>query len=449
MNRAFASLLIATVALLPHRVSAVSPAPEATFGISVVASGPDTEINAGPGFSDVSPHQIVRTSGNVEYIATPTCTSYPNCPDNYVTMMKANGTGVPTSFAEQDASHHPASSSSSDMIGSTAIAIDGNGIIWVAYNTKLEGTHVVSFDTSTNTWGTDHRIGSALAADSATYVSQGREGVALAVNSSGTPVIVFSFSGGSTTVKYLGISTYSSGAWSAPVRIDNATLGTNQGALHPAIAYSPSNVLLVAWLVGDENVSTYNNNDGLIYVRTITNTTTGAGSSATEIPDTGDEHGNAGFAATVIDNGPSLLITSDGVAHITYINSYQDDARYFYSNANDYATWNGNEQLPTQSTHDPSLGPDGSGGLYIYGHGTPYESDGTTFDRDGHGKNLYRFHKAAGATTWGAWTLVVSDPEIDCSVSTRWSQFFDYFPSTVDELYWYDKSPNQSRVSEG
>ena len=445
--------LLRAIVVLAFSVPLVAAAPVATFNISVASNGLDTEISAGPGFSDVSPHQIVRTSSNVLYIATPSCAGgYPNCPGgNYITMQKANQSGTPTSFSEQDAADRPAASSSSDMIGSSAIALDGNGTIWVAYNTKSEGTHVVSFSTSSNTWGTDHRIGTAAAANNATYISQGREGVALAVNSSGAPTVVFSYDGGSTTVKYVGISTYSGSAWSTPVRIDDRTLGTNQGALHPAIAYTASGTLLVAWLMGDENASTYNNNDGIIFVRQITDTTPSstseAGPASVEIPDTGNEGGHTGFAATVIDNGPSIMLTSDGVAHVSYVDSLEDNIRYWYSSANNFAVWHGDEQPTTggnpQETHDPSLGPDGSGGLYLYGHGTP------AGNRDGHGNNLYRFHKAAGATTWSAWTEVVNDNETDCSVSTRWSQFFNYFPSTVDFSYWNDLKPNQSRVSVG
>lgn len=72
----------------------------------------------------------------------------------------------------------------------------------------------------------------------------------------------------------------------------------------------------------------------------------------------------------------------------------------------------------------------------VRGHGTPVGGFRGT------GANKYRFQKLAGATSWGRWTLVVSDPMIDDSTSTRWSQFFFNFPTTVDFTYWTHVVPN-------
>jgi len=59
----------------------------------VVLGGTDTcslpsptnrQIASGQGYTDVSPHQIVRTSSNVIYTVTPTCADYPECPNNAI-----------------------------------------------------------------------------------------------------------------------------------------------------------------------------------------------------------------------------------------------------------------------------------------------------------------------------------------------------------------------------
>jgi hypothetical protein len=41
----------------------------------------------------------------------------------------------------------------------------------------------------------------------------------------------------------------------------------------------------------------------------------------------------------------------------------------------------GDRQPAHQVTHNPALGPDGAGGVYLYGHGTPQPGLG------GHGDN--------------------------------------------------------------
>ena len=136
---------------------------------------------------------------------------------------------------------------------------------------------------------------------------------------------------------------------------------------------------------------------------------------------------------TAIDNGPSLLVTADGVAQLVFSDT-GNRIRYWH---NAGSGWMRDRQPPNQITHNPSLGPVGpvgQGGVYIYGHGAPIGDIG------GHGDNLYRFRRPAGGS-WSAWTLYVTG-HFDSSVSTRWSQFFNRFPAQVDILYWADPYPN-------
>lgn len=75
------------------------------------------------------------------------------------------------------------------------------------------------------------------------------------------------------------------------------------------------------------------------------------------------------------------------------------------------------------------LGPDGAGGLYIYGHDTPQG------DLRGLGNGKLRFHKPAGATAWSSYELI-RDGLIDDASTVRWSQFFHYHPEGVDFTWW-------------
>jgi hypothetical protein len=112
--------------------------------------------------------------------------------------------------------------------------------------------------------------------------------------------------------------------------------------------------------------------------------------------------------------------------------------QYFYDKV-DGKGWRGDQQPPYQITHDPVLGPDGAGGLYIYGHSTPQIGGSRTNDMgvliDGDGNGKHRFHKPAGATRWSAFDLV-RDGLIDDATTARWSQFFHYHPEEVDFTWW-------------
>jgi hypothetical protein len=386
-----------------------SPTPTDTGG-SPTATSPagagDRQILIGPGFSDVSPHQLVRTSGGMLYAVVPTCNGYPTCPGNVLVAYGANQNGTPTSFSALDTAHQPTGG-----IGSSAIAIDGADQIHVLWNDRSGNVRYAAFDTATNTWG----AATTLGATNWTSFGQGNEGVALAVDASGAPHAAWNAAGvdGRLHIQYANRVT---GVWSAPAQVDDVPLANNHHAWHPTLAFGPDGRLWLAWLDGSFNYIP----DGFIHVRVRDTAGNWAASSAID-----------DGAMTTIDNGPSLLITGDGVAHITFLN-VRDEIRYWYNLG---AGWQGDRQPPLQVTHDPSLGPDGQGGVYIYGHGTPHGS------MDGHGDNLYRFQRSLASGSWSNWTVYVSGA-FDSSVGVRWAQFFNYFPEKVDILYWSDAYPN-------
>src|SRR5271156_3840069 len=394
-----------------------SPSPSASASASAAspsasaspASNLITGTLIGQGYTDVSPHQVVRTSSNVLYVIAPTCNSYPSCPANSLPVYAGNQPGIPTSFTQVDDTQQAAGAN--DSIGSSAIAIDGNDLVWVAWYQRGYGgtTYIDSFDTRTNAWGT---ITVLQTNNGYPDFSQGTEGVAVAVDAANTAHVVWTGADSSGT-----LHTYyanSTSGFSAPFQVDDYTLAPNHGAIHPALAFAPDGSLVVAWLDGYGNYLEPPN--GTIHVRT--RTPSGSWNASVEINDQ---------AMTSIDQGPSLLVTSDGTRHIAF-NNGSDIVRYWYSS--DGATWQGNEKTPkNQNIQNPSLGPDGTGGISLYGPGPPTP----TIQSDG--LNLYRYHKAVGSTTWGPWTQYVSG-DYDSSVSTRWAQFHQNFPAQVDAVYW-------------
>ncbi len=420
-----------SIAVQPGASPTPTPKPGAT-NTPAPPTLPASQTVVGPGFSDVSPHQIVRTSTNVEYVSVPTCAAYPNCYLNALPMYAAAQAGTPGHFVERDAAHRPVPVlGPNDTIESSALAIDGNDTIYEAYITQQEGAYVVTFDTRAGVWGTPTRLGNTVSGTS----GQGREGIGIAVDASGTPHVVWS-AVGNDGLKHVVYANRAGGVWSAVTQIDDTLLATGLTAIHPTMAFAPNGTLLVAWLVGNELLG-YNVPDGSISVRAMKG---GVWVASVSIPDT-NYGGNPGYAQTTIDQGPSMLVTADGTAHVTYVDT-QDTIRYWYSS--DYVTWFGDRQPAAQETHDPSLGPDGAGGIYIYGHGTPIGGI------IGHGNNLYRMHLAAGTTSWTAFgSPIVTNNNIDCSVTTRWSQYFQNFPGEIDYGYWDDRKPDVEYVGQG
>ena len=338
-------------------------------------------------------------------------------PPNALHVYRASAPGTPTGFNEVDAAHHPTGN-----IATAAAAIDGSNIIHIAWLTTNGGGNVfyAPFDTTNDTWG----AATSIATTNWVSAGQGNEGVALALDSAGTPHALWSAqdAGGTLHVWYANKATN----W-APQTVDDVPLSNNRRAMHPTLAFKANNDLLVAWLEGTFNYVP----DGVIRLRT--RLSTGAWTATETINDT---------AMTTIDNGPSLLVTPNGTAHLTFLNAGTavngsgtagDYIHYYYNNGGGWIANHPGGGL--QISHDPSLGPGPNGTVRIYGHGWPRAPP------TGHGDNLYSFEGPGGASAWGAWTLYATG-SFDSSVSTRWAQFFHPFPATLDIAYWADAYPN-------
>ena len=102
--------------------------PSATSITNIVGN---YNIPVGPGYTDVSPKQIVRTSTNRLYVAASTCDSYP-CTDiaQKLHMYQASSIGIPIGFK------HVAANAEPGAIAGWAIAIDGNNRIHVAWTDR-------------------------------------------------------------------------------------------------------------------------------------------------------------------------------------------------------------------------------------------------------------------------------------------------------------------------
>ena len=90
-------------------------------------------VRVGPGYTDVSPHQLVRTSGNVLYVVSPNGTSYKSNTTATLIVSKGNLAGVPTAYVAQDVAHSPGTPTTGITlragVASSASAIDGSDVI--------------------------------------------------------------------------------------------------------------------------------------------------------------------------------------------------------------------------------------------------------------------------------------------------------------------------------
>jgi hypothetical protein len=388
--------------------------------LAYVVSG----ISVGEGYSDITPKQIVRTSGNRAYVAAVNCDSYPgDGTSNKIMMYKAGSTGLATSFSEQDSASRP-----SGGIAQWGIAIDGSDIIHVIYNTRstsggnVTDTRYVTFDTSTDTWGTSVSIDNTVnfSEDSG---NQGVESVAIAIDASSYPHVVYLATDG--TRRRMKYTNRTSGSWAASTTIDDQSFASNEKIWHPNLAFDVNGRILFTWHIGTFNDTA----DGRVYIRTRETN----GTLNTTVAVSG-----ANTALTSIDNSGSLHVLADNTYELSFINASTTPGnkyiRYFYS-VDDGVTWTANHpDGGNQATHNPGVGPNGVGGTRITAHGTPNASN--------IGENIYYFSGTGGAGTWSTWTLQVTDADAECSINQRWSQYHHNYPGILDFIYWHAAYPN-------
>lgn len=391
-----------------------APAPSGSGSGLTFALASDHDVTASDGYTDVSPKQVVRTSANILYAVVSECDAYPYEAGDRLMVYKGDNAGVPTSFTQYI-------QSGITNVNCVACAIDGSDQIHILYHDRSGNLVWRLWDTGTDTMGSATTVDTGLPTTSDTSaIGQGMQSCALTLDSSGVPHVVYLKSDGShLRVNY---RNRSGGTWSSAATIDDQSFGSNQRCWHPNIATLASGDFLIAWARGAFS----GDNDGTIFTRRRTS----AGVNQTTANVSG-----ANGARTSIDQSTSLMQTADGTVHITYITSTNDSIRYSYSTDNGDSWTANNPGSGTQVTHNPSLGPDGAGGVRIYGHGTPASPP------DGHGDDLYYFAGAGGAATWGSWTRYTTG-SFDSSVNTRWAQHFHWFPGTLDVAYWDDTYPN-------
>lgn len=380
------------------------------FGVHVASS---LNVGSGTGYTDVSPKQVVRTSGNTVYLIATNCDSYP-CTANTQTVRvyKGDSTGVPTSFTRKDSANEPADA------GTCAAAIDGSDVIHIVWQDRNGGSNTRvrynTFSTSTDTWGTAENIDANVG--SAPDDGQGDQWCSIALDSNGKAHVAYLYHDG--TRRRVAYRNRVSGTWTSITNPDDSTYTGNRKAWHPCIAFDSSGRRVFAWEVGAFNEDT----DGQICVRVM---------------DTDDSFGTrqdlgSTTAKVGIDQSTSLMCRG-GVIHIAWILGGTPGTEYIrYAYASEAKTPTFSTNHPTNlDSHNPSIAPGPNGKVRIWNHGSESTAD----------DNMYYLESNGGSDTWSSRQLFASGA-FDASVSARWSQYFWNFTNTLDIAFWDQNYPN-------
>jgi hypothetical protein len=177
-------------------------------------------------------------------------------------------------------------------------------------------------------------------------------------------------------------------------------------ANHPVIATAPDSSFTVAWV-----------SEAGSAVRILARTRSSAGTwgaieTASQAP-----VWHSRYFGVNIDQGPSLLVSPDGVRHLTYIEDYGSSGDYGRVH---YATRSGTSWTDVALaiwSHDPALAINAAGDLYLLGHGHPAN---VTCKR----MEDICSARRTGPATWDnpqTFATAPADSSFDSSPSVKWS----------------------------
>ena len=426
MTRLRAAMLpsvLALVAVLFLVASALN-----SGGTSATAATTQTYFRLGAGFTDVVPHQIVRAADDRLYVFADQADS-PRTLHAYWTVqpgLPASATGFATSTLTID----------SDAI-SVEAAYGGGSTIHVLVNMMSGALRDYPFDVGTRTF----KAPISLATDAATYSGIGTSGLSAGIAGDGTLHVAYWSSGNHVTYRAY---TYNAAAdtlllVSGPTQVDDG----GRIARHPSLAVSPvDGSVTVAWV-------SPNSSAGLVAGAIYSKTRSAAGIwGAQELVSAAPAWTSTYFGID-IDQGPSLVIGSDGVRRLAYIEYYDasgDYGRIHYATRPAASAQWSDSAVPGY-THDPALALDSLGDLYLIGHGHPENAlYGTTcLSLD---DLCVRQQNPDG--TWGSAQLFAQHQgtdSFDASVSVKWSAAGWNRPASVELAFFSADGGSYSSTS--
>ncbi len=378
-------------------------------GSQAAPASPDITFSTGAGWADAIPHQIIRTADDRLYFF--------GIKGDSSSILEAYWTvssGLPNSAADISGALQV---DYGDDIISTDAVYDGSHIIHVLTNDQAGEIIDRPFDTSTNKFSTALVLGNNGATLSGIYVgTSGISGmmdknslVHIAYWSSGSHIIYRSYS--------YDIAQNALTLQSGPTQLD-----ASGSANHPALAVSPKdNSVTVAWV-------SQAGSPARIFTRTYKSGSWGSIETASTSAVWTSTSGGIN-----IDQGPSLVIGSDGTRYLAYIENWRLTLPYDYGRihfvADSGSGWT--DQYIGSYTHDPVLALNSSGQIYIIGHGYPLNSACTSLLD----MCLYKRNSNGSWATPQVFLAHQGNQSFDSSTSVKWSAVGFNRPETIEFFF--------------
>ncbi len=375
------------------------------------AAGPTTTFfKVGPGFTDGTPHQLVRASNDKVYM-------FGGLP-NFSTQLKAYWTpnpGLPTV-----ASNFSGSAIFTDPVPKSIITVetayDGANIIHVLYLNDQGDIRDVPFDTSTNSFKSPIVVSTGNSHNG----SIGTEGISAMFDTTGKLHLAY-WSGGNH-ISHQAVTYNSTNntltTVEGPTQLDT---NTTSFSAHPGLAVSPvDNKVVVTWMNGL-------NTGGTMYARAKAS---GGSWGAVETASTPGLVWTSDSNGIDIDQGPSIIIDSSGVAHALYIENWDATGSYGHVHEAVRSTsgvWT-DTPIPQTYSHVPLWATTSDGTLYMLGHGHPKNSACLS-------ETDQCIKKRNSDGSWGVSQLFISQQGLDgfdSSCSTKYSVVGNNRPDIIE-----------------
>jgi len=382
-----------------------TPAPTAT----PPPSGTSGYFAVGAGFTDVVPHQVIRTRDDRVYIFAAQA--------QYSGVIKAywtTATGVPSSTA---AFNGTAQLTDNEISLSVNPVYDGNNLVHVLVNTNAGNLKDYVFNITSNSFQPAFLISSGNTTVSSDYI--GSSGVSAMFDTANILHIAYWSGGNRITYRAYSINATNGAA----VLVSGPTVLDASGpSNHPSLVISPlDNSVTVAWV-------SQATNPAKILARTRPS---GGGWGAIETVSTAPVWTSSNFGIN-IDQGPSILIDPAGTKHLAYIQDFDQTNNYgrIHYATKSGAGWN-DIALPSY-THDPALALNSRGELYIVGHG--YSLNLSCLSP----QDICLIKKNSDGT-WSNPIVFATPPSggnFDASPSVKWSVVGNNRPDTIEFLFF-------------
>jgi hypothetical protein len=410
---------------------------------SIIPDATQNGVTVGPGWTEASVRQIVRTPNNVVYVITSDddpC-QIGSTSSGVIRAWKGSGSqaqnsAVPTSFSEMDSAHHPVAvnvgscifDGNNAVLASPEIRLDGSGIIHVIYvDEGNANVYYQTFSTLTDTWGSAVSLATNANTNSGTGWPREVQS-AITLDSSNVPHVLYATSGTSNTLAY---RNKVGGSWSSAVTVASGTDIT-----HPSLVTAQDGNLYAAWLD-----SSYATHAVIKYAKYTGSWGTPETVASGTVLANGDN-----------DQGVNIAVNAIGVPYVLYLDGTVNGAdNYVRVRYRTGGVWT--DDSPPSSAGGASSS---SGTWYTHTPGIYVDSSGNVFVFLGHDINIspgvYEEQVGGPGNNWGAAVQVeprnstnttVGNPGIDGSASVRFDPLRDYNPGIIDLLY-YDESDGTS-----